>query len=59
MAKGTFKGIRDTGRPNLERRAAELLTILGPRISQIEDHFAQHFGWTPNRASRIWESSAG
>jgi hypothetical protein len=49
--------ISGTGRPDLSRRAAELLATLGPRISEIEEDFHNRFGWTPNRASRLWETS--
>jgi hypothetical protein len=30
-------------------------SALGPRVSQVEDAFAKKYGWTPDRASRIWE----
>jgi hypothetical protein len=42
-------------RPDLQRRSAELLASLGPRIGEVEDATAARHGWTPDRASRIWE----
>jgi hypothetical protein len=50
-----LRRISATGRPHLERAAAELLASLGPRIGKVEEDFARHFGWTPNRESRVWE----
>jgi hypothetical protein len=32
---------------------------LDPRISKVEDQFAGKYGWTPNRATRIWETNPG
>jgi hypothetical protein len=55
--EGYLSAITGTGRPDLERRSAELLATLGPRVSQVEDHFANQLGWTPDRSSRIWENS--
>ena len=46
-----------TGRPDVQRAAAELLATLGPRVSQIEEDFAHRLGWTPNRDTRVWETS--
>jgi hypothetical protein len=48
--------IRRTGRPDVQRATAELLATLGPRIQQVEERWAQTHGWTPNRASRIWDN---
>jgi hypothetical protein len=42
-------------RPDVQRRSAELLATLGPRISAIEDAFAKEKGWTPNPGTRVWE----
>jgi hypothetical protein len=53
--QGYLERLSATGRPHLERRAAELLATLGPRISAVEEAFAKSHGWTPNRESRIWE----
>ncbi len=53
-----LRRISETGRPHLERAAAELLASLGPRIGKVEEDFAKHFGWTPNRDSRVWEHPA-
>jgi hypothetical protein len=49
--------ISGTGRPDLQRASAQLLATLGPRVAQVEEDFANHLGWTPNRGSRIWETS--
>src|SRR5689334_4527501 len=51
-----IKKISGTGRPDLSRASAELQSTLGPRIAKVEDDFARTLGWTPNRASRIWET---
>ena len=51
-----LEGIRETGSPDLQRRAQELLTHLGPEISAVEERFVREHGWTPNRASRVWET---
>jgi hypothetical protein len=48
--------IRRTGRPDVQRATAELLATLGPRVQQVEERWAQTHGWTPNRASRIWDN---
>jgi len=42
-------------RPDVQRRAAELLSTLGPRVSSVEDSFAKSHGWTPDKATRAWE----
>jgi hypothetical protein len=55
--EGYLKGISATGSPGLQARTADLLAVLGPRISAIEEKFAQKYGWTPNRDTRIWETS--
>ena len=49
--------ISGTGRPDLQRAGAQLLATLGPRVAQVEEDFANHLGWTPNRGSRVWETS--
>jgi hypothetical protein len=55
--QGYTTAISGTGRPDLSRRAAELLATLGPRVSKIEEDFHNRFGWTPDRASRLWETA--
>jgi hypothetical protein len=55
--QGYLEAIAGTGRPDLERRASQLLATLGPRVSEVEEHFAQTHGWTPDRSTRIWEHS--
>jgi hypothetical protein len=55
--QGYLEAIAGTGRPDLQRRSAELLAALGPRVSQIEEHFAQTHGWSPDRGTRVWETS--
>jgi len=45
-----------TGSPDLQRRSKELLAVLGPRVAQVQDAFAAKYGWTPNRATRFWET---
>jgi hypothetical protein len=42
-------------KPDVQRRVSELLATLGARISAVEEHFARKYGWTPDRASRVWE----
>lgn len=43
-------------RPDLQRRATELLAALRPRVSQVEQEFAKRFGWTPSeRAAAEWQ----
>jgi hypothetical protein len=42
-------------KPDVQRRVSELLATLGPKISAVEEHFARKYGWTPDRASRVWE----
>jgi hypothetical protein len=51
-----LRGLSGTGRPHLERAAAELLGTLGPRVAKVEEDFARTHGWTPNRESRVWEN---
>jgi hypothetical protein len=51
-----LEGLR-TLRPDVQRRAAELLATLGPRISKVEDAFAATHGWTPDPSTRIWETN--
>jgi hypothetical protein len=51
------RALGGTGRPDLQRAGAQLLATLGPRVSQIEEDFHDRLGWTPDRASRIWETS--
>ena len=51
-----IQGLRSL-RPDVQRRAAELLATLGPRISEIENAFAKQHGWTPNESTRIWETN--
>ena len=55
--QGYLETITRTGRPDLERRAAEILATLGPRVSQIENDFAAQHGWTPDPGTRVWETS--
>jgi hypothetical protein len=52
-----LEGIRGTGSPDVQRRAEELLTHLGPEISAVEERFAREHGWTPNQATRVWETN--
>jgi hypothetical protein len=49
--------ITGTGRPDLERRAAEILATLGPRVSEVENHFRDTLGWTPDPSTRVWENN--
>ena len=51
-----LQGLR-TLRPDIQRRAAELLATLGPRVSKVEDAFAKQHGWTPDKATRVWETN--
>jgi hypothetical protein len=44
-----------SGRPDLQRRSAELLSALGPKIAKIQDAYAQRYGWTVNPGVRVWE----
>jgi hypothetical protein len=44
-----------SGRPDLQGRAAEFLSALGPKVAAIQDRYAQRYGWTPNPAVRVWE----
>jgi hypothetical protein len=58
--KGLFSGQdyragAPSGRPDLQRRSADLLSTLGPRIAEIQDRYAKQYGWTPNPAVRLWE----
>ena len=56
--KDYLEGLRSL-RPNVQRRATELLATLGPRVSKVEEQFAGKYGWTPNRATRVWETNPG
>jgi hypothetical protein len=49
--------ISGTGRPDVERRAAEVLANLGPRVSEVENQFQASHGWTPDPATRVWENN--
>jgi hypothetical protein len=49
-----LEGIRVTGSPDVQRRPAEPLANLGPKISQVEEGFARDHGWTSNRSTRVW-----
>jgi hypothetical protein len=51
-----LQGLRSL-RPDVQRRAAELLATLGPRISEVENAFSKTHGWTPNKSTRIWETN--
>jgi hypothetical protein len=51
-----LRALGGTGRPDLQRAAAQLLATLGPRVGQVEDDFANRLGWTPDRGSRVWEN---
>jgi hypothetical protein len=55
--QGYLEALAGTGRPDLQRRSSELLATLGPRLSQVEEQFAQTHGWSPDRATRVWEQS--
>ena len=54
--KSYRQGISAGGSPSLQARVANLLAVLGPRIADVEEKFARNYGWTPNRATRIWET---
>src|SRR4051812_21674818 len=41
-----------SGRPDLQRRSAELLSALGPQVAKIQDRYAGRYGWTTNPAVR-------
>ena len=46
-----------SGRPDLQRRAAELLQALGPKVAGIQTRCARQYGWTANPAARFcWEA---
>lgn len=55
-AEDYLQGLR-TLRPDVQRRAAELLATLGPSISKVEDGFAKTHGWTPDKSTRVWETN--
>jgi hypothetical protein len=55
---GYLEGLRSL-RPDVQRRAAELFATLDPRVSKVEEQFAGKYGWTPNRAKRVWETNPG
>ena len=44
-------------RPDVQRRASEVLATLGSHISRVENEFAAKHGWTPNANTRIWETN--
>ena len=46
------------GRPNVQRRMAEVLSQLGPQIDRVDQDFAAKHGWTPNPAARQWAKPA-
>lgn len=44
--------------PDLQRRAAELLATLGPRVDAVNQAYAQRYGWTAGPQRRFWEEPA-
>jgi hypothetical protein len=44
-----------TRRPDLLRRADELVSTLGPKVAPIHDRYASRYGWTVNPGIRVWE----
>ena len=54
--KDYLAGLRSL-RPDVQRRSAELLATLGPKISETQDAFADAHGWTPNPSTRIWDTN--
>jgi hypothetical protein len=44
-----------SGRPDLQGRAAGLLSALGPRVAEIRQRYADRYGWTPKPATRVWK----
>jgi hypothetical protein len=55
-AEDYLQGLRAL-RPDIQRRAAELLATLGPSISKVEDGFSKTHGWTPDKSTRVWETN--
>lgn len=45
------------GSPDLQRAAKELLATLGPKVAEVEEHFARTRNWTPDRSTRVWETN--
>ena len=41
-------------RPDVQRRAANILAHVGARIDAVDAHFARTRGWIPNYESRAW-----
>jgi hypothetical protein len=44
--------------PDVQRRAAELLATLGPRIAAVNERYAKNYGWTHGPQRRFWEEPA-
>jgi hypothetical protein len=49
------QGIGAEGSPDVQRRAADLLAALGPRVDAINEHYAATRGWTPSPTGAVWE----
>ena len=49
-----LQGLRSL-RPDVQRKAAEVLATLGPAISRVEEAFATKLGRTADAKSRLWE----
>jgi hypothetical protein len=46
------------GRPDLQRKIRDIVNRLAPRVSAVEDEFANRYGWTRNRElNRLYEAA--
>lgn len=52
------RGLGAIRSPDLQRRAAELLATLGPRLDAVDQQFAKTHGWTYGPQRRFWEEPA-
>ena len=51
------QGLGTARSPDVQRRAAELLATLGPRVDAVNQWAAQKFGWTGNKPG-FWNNQA-
>lgn len=55
LKDGSYLSGAPTRRPDLLRRIDDILSALGPKVSAIQDRFANQYGWTVNPATRLWQ----
>src|SRR3954465_12601891 len=53
--QGYLERAASTERPDLLRAAEEFLADYGPRVSALQDRYAQQYGWTSNPGIRFYE----